>query len=204
MEELRHLLLRDLSHRVARQSRDAAQGARRLVRGEPLLGPALQRLQRHPGVAAQLHRRADPLAPLGVLHAHDGALRDLRMRPQHLLHFERRHLVPAGLDDVHARATQDPVRAVFDDGDIAGAEPAVSERRGRRLRLPPVLEKHRRAAHLDLPLPPPPPPATPPPPPPPAPPPPAVAPRPPSPPAPGRRSATPPRAPPPTAGRAVS
>src|SRR2546428_600256 len=121
-----------------------------------LIGGLITRLppsQRPPGGAAPPHRRADPAPPLGVPHAHGGPLGVLRIGPDPPPHFGRRPLVPAGLDDVHARATQDPVRAVFDDGDIAGAEPAVSERRGRRLRLPPVLEKHRCAAHLDLPLP---------------------------------------------------
>src|SRR5207249_4054054 len=89
---------------AARESCAAA--ARDLVGRESLLGPRLQRRERQVRVAARLDRGADPLTPLGIFHAHHGALRDRRMRPQDLLHFERRHLVTAGLDDVHARAAK--------------------------------------------------------------------------------------------------
>src|SRR5947199_9502613 len=72
------------------------------------------------------------------------------MRPEHLLHLERRHLVTAGLDDVYARAAEHPVCAVFRDGDVAGADPAVPERCSSRVGPPPILEEHRLPTHFDL------------------------------------------------------
>src|SRR5256714_10830347 len=101
------------------------------------LGPRLQLGERQLCLAAPLDRGADPLSPLGIVHADHGALRDRRMRPEHLLHLERRHLVTAGLDDVYARAAEHPVCALFRDGDVAGAEPAVPERCSSRVGPPP-------------------------------------------------------------------
>src|SRR2546422_6500287 len=43
-----------------------------------------------------------------------------------------------------------PVCAVFRDGDVAGAEPAVPERCSSRVGPPPILEEHRLPTHFDV------------------------------------------------------
>src|SRR2546426_779429 len=72
------------------------------------------------------------------------------MGAQHLLDLERRDLVAPRLDDVHAAAPEHAVGAVLDHGDVPGAEPAVVERRGRRVGLSPVFEEDPGSPDLDL------------------------------------------------------
>ncbi len=68
----------------------------------------------------------------------------------HLLDLERRHLLPAGLDDVDRRAAEQAVALRLADRHVAGAEPAVGERVGRRLGPLPVPGEHLRPAHEQL------------------------------------------------------
>ena len=68
----------------------------------------------------------DPLAPLGVVEADDGAVGDRRMGAQDLLDLQRRHLLAAGLDDVDRRPAEQAVAVGLAHGDVAGAEPAVA------------------------------------------------------------------------------
>jgi len=68
------------------------------------------------------------------------------MRAQHFFNFERRDLVAAAFDDVDARSAKQSVRAVIEDRNIAGSEPAVDERLLRAFRPSPVFRKHARAS----------------------------------------------------------
>src|SRR5213593_54360 len=70
-EELCDLGLRDFPQGVAWQRAHAPQGPRDLVGREPLPGPTLQRGQGQLPIPPPLDGGADPLAPLGVLDAHD-------------------------------------------------------------------------------------------------------------------------------------
>ena len=72
------------------------------------------------------------------------------MGSEHLLDLQGGDLVAAALDDVDARSTEQPIRAVFEDGDVAGPEPAVVKRLARAVRPLPVLRKDAGAFQLEL------------------------------------------------------
>src|SRR6185369_9563250 len=90
------------------------------------------------------------LTPICVVHTNHRAFGNRRMRAQDLLNLERRHLEAAGLDDVYVRAAEQPKRTALPDRNVAGPEPAVSKRVARLVGPLPVLETHRRTAHLQL------------------------------------------------------
>src|SRR5262249_25316998 len=121
-----------------------------LVRCEPGLRPRLERLSIQIGSRPELDRSAYQLAPRLVRHADHRTFRDGRMIAQDRFDLQRRHLEAAGLDDVGARPSQESIRSVFDDGDIARPKPPVAERSTRLVGTPPVLEKHVRPLDFQL------------------------------------------------------
>src|SRR5258706_13419 len=72
------------------------------------------------------------------------------MRPKNLFDLDGRHLVATGLDDVHAVPAEYAMGSILEDRHIAGAKPAVAERRSRGFRLAPVLLEDRGPSRLDL------------------------------------------------------
>ena len=83
--------------------------------------------------------RANTIAPIRVRDTDHGAVHDSGVGSQHVLDFQRGYLLAAGLEDVHARATEDAVRAVLDHRLVTCIEPVLfSERILRLLLTPPV------------------------------------------------------------------
>ena len=72
------------------------------------------------------------------------------MRAHGVLDLERRNLVSPTLDDVDVLPAEQAIGAVFDDGDVAGAKPAVAERGAREIGPPPVFGKQSRTPHFDF------------------------------------------------------
>src|SRR4051812_48500719 len=73
----------------------------------------------------ELHRRADPFAPLRILNANDRALCDRRMQPQDLFDLQRRDFLRTALDDVDVLTSEQAVGPILYDRGIACVEPAV-------------------------------------------------------------------------------
>ena len=123
-----------------------------LVRGKPLLAPRPQFGSGRTCVAIERYpRRAETLAPVGVGDADRRQVPYRGVRSVHILHLQRRHLVPARLDDVDAAASQNPVVAALGDAClVTGAEPSVPEGGRGVVRAPPVFAEYLRTPHLDL------------------------------------------------------
>src|SRR5262245_87488 len=72
------------------------------------------------------------------------------MGAQDLFDLERRHFEAAGLDDVNAETTEQAVRFVFQDREIAGPEPISRKRLRGLFRATPILEEDVGAANLEF------------------------------------------------------
>src|ERR1039457_4739697 len=72
------------------------------------------------------------------------------MFAQRLLNLQRRHLVPARLEDVNVRPAEDAINTVLDDRSIASAKPAIAEGIAHRVGLAPVFREHAWSTNFDL------------------------------------------------------
>jgi len=69
---------------------------------------------------------------------------------EHFFDFEGGNLVAAGFENVHARAAEEAVGAVFDHGRVAGSKPAVHKRVSRLIGLAPVFREDTRPLELQF------------------------------------------------------
>src|SRR5688572_4788742 len=120
--------LEHLAERVARKPLHEAHEARLLVPGEEAAAMLAHRFGGEARARAQLDEGGDRLAIEGIGHAEHGGVGDVRVLKQRLLHLLAVHLVPAAQHHI-LLAVDDIEIAVFVDArEVAGAEPAVTER----------------------------------------------------------------------------
>src|SRR6185437_638820 len=93
---------------------------------------------------------ADLLAVLVVGDAHDRGLPDRRVLVEHLLDLARVDVVAAADDQLLLAVHDVEVAVLIDAAHVAGVQPAVDDRLGRRLRPLPVALHHVVAADDDL------------------------------------------------------
>ena len=89
--------------------------------------------------------------PWALRDTDDRRLEHVGMRDQHALDLGRRHPDPAGLDHVAVAPEERPVVVGGACVHVAGAQPAVMERRGRCLLAAPVAGRDRGTAHVEVP-----------------------------------------------------
>ncbi len=93
------------------------------------------------------HRHlAEPL----VRGRHHGALQDRRVGRERVLDVDRRDVLAAPDDDVLRAVLDQDVALLVEGGHVAGVEPAVADRRRRRVRIAVVAHHDRVAADDDL------------------------------------------------------
>src|SRR5581483_12210145 len=100
----------------------------------------------------RLDRRDDDLAHPLVGKPEDDRARDRGVLEEHALDLGRVDRVAARDDDVlRAAREEEPARLLAFADEVAGAEPAVVERRGGGVGRVPVSRRHVRAPELELP-----------------------------------------------------
>ena len=93
----------------------------------------------------------DGLQPGAVAIADDGDLEHIGVLDEHGLDLGRRHPDATRLDHVVVAAEERPRLVIATRVDVAGAQPAVGEERGRRrIRPLPVPRRHRRPADVEV------------------------------------------------------
>src|ERR1022692_2891465 len=145
-----HRATEDLAGRALGQLGHQPHLTRVLVGGDPLLherpqlvrGRGRSRLDRDGG--------ADLLAQLVMGDPDDSGLGDRRVLVQDLLDLARVDVVAAANDQLLLAVHDEEVAVLVHPGEVTRAEPAVRDRLGRRLGLPPVALHHVVPADRDL------------------------------------------------------